>query len=107
MKTPDVYDKNQPHHILSRENEYGDTYYYCNCGKTQLFRSLSDYRGGGLRRPLHEHVLANFDGRCHFKRYKMECGRFYGHRGIHRVVPPKKKPSGFLETLRRAKAKAE
>lgn len=37
-----------------------------------------------------EHVEAGFDGRCHFKRYGMECMRFYGHRGLHWTKPGSK-----------------
>jgi len=109
---PSVYDKDQPHHVVSREDEYGTTHSHCKCGWWSPYNSQgSDYRfvrrGDALVsvNVLHEHIRNNFDGRCHYKYRGMECGRFYGHRGIHREVPPPPKDAWLKESILAARAR--
>lgn len=92
-----VHDTNQPHHVVEWRDEIGKLGEYCKCGWMPPNSPDTGNYGhvhinGRLTQVnvLHEHIKNNFDGRCHFKQYGMECTRFAGHRGIHR---PKTTPA--------------
>jgi len=76
---PSIHDTDQPHHVVEMFDEIGKVAEHCKCGYVPHERY--NFR---LVKTLVQHIRDNFDGRCHFKRYKMECIRFYGHRGIHK-----------------------
>lgn len=77
---PSPYDKSQPHHRINDGPD--DTWRpHCKCGyDDQGYTSA-------MRSRLDNHIRNSFDGRCHFRRYGMECVRYYGHRGLHRSLP--------------------